>query len=327
MANISISRGNTLPDSSAKADFHNLIDSSSLSFSELVNADVNASAAIANSKLNLTTMAQGIAMSSKQFLFAKGADVASATTMTLGLDGNCYDITGTTTIQTINHTGSIILQAGSVIILHFDGIVTLTDDTGNLELGGTDLTVAAEDEVILKSDGTLWHLVASSAKLTTFDYEFDTTVAISNVATLEVQDLAAGFDYLFSFQNCAPQNDNVTFSMRTSPDAGGSPSFDTSGYSDTASATATEINIIGAVGNATGETFTGDIVIYNPGDSGVHTYVRHIGVYANESAGLIASVNAGGKRNSAAVVQAVEFKFSAGNLATGTLNIFKRKLS
>lgn len=122
------------------------------------NANISSSAAIANSKLNLTSISQAIAMSSKSLLWAKGADVASATSIALGTDGNCFDITGTTTIQTITAK-----QAGSVVLLHFDGALTLTDNTGNLELQGADLVVAAEDEVILKSDGTNWHLVATTA--------------------------------------------------------------------------------------------------------------------------------------------------------------------
>lgn len=122
------------------------------------NANIDASAAIVASKLDLSTIAQDIAMSSSQILWAKGADVASGTSIALGTDGNVFDITGTTTIQTITAK-----QAGSVVVLHFDGALTLTDDTGNLELQGADLTVAAEDEIILKSDGTNWHLVAYSA--------------------------------------------------------------------------------------------------------------------------------------------------------------------
>lgn len=121
------------------------------------NDNIDAAAAIAASKLNLATMAQSIAMSSKQFLWAKGADVASGTSIALGTDGNCFDITGTTTINTITAK-----QAGSVVLLHFDSALTLTDDTGNLELQGANLAVAAESEVILKSDGTDWHLVSYS---------------------------------------------------------------------------------------------------------------------------------------------------------------------
>jgi len=127
------------------------------------NVNIAAAAAIANSKLNLASIAQAVGhsgvvtMTGKELLLAKGADVASGTSIALGTDGNCFDITGTTTIQTITAK-----QAGSVVFLHFDGALTLTDDTGNLELGGSDLTVAAEDEVVLKSDGTNWHLVATS---------------------------------------------------------------------------------------------------------------------------------------------------------------------
>lgn len=123
------------------------------------NDNIKAAAGILASKLNLSSVAQDIAMSSSEFLWAKGSDIASGTSITLGTDGNVFDITGTTTIQTITAK-----QAGSVVVLHFDGALTLTDDTGNLELQGSDLTVAAEDEVILKCDGTNWHLVAHSAR-------------------------------------------------------------------------------------------------------------------------------------------------------------------
>jgi len=52
MANITITRGNTLPDSSAKADFHNLIDQASAAITGIVNADIDGSAAIAGTKIS-----------------------------------------------------------------------------------------------------------------------------------------------------------------------------------------------------------------------------------------------------------------------------------
>ena len=52
MANITITRGNTLPDSSAKSDFHNLIDQASAAITGIVNADVDGSAAIAGTKIS-----------------------------------------------------------------------------------------------------------------------------------------------------------------------------------------------------------------------------------------------------------------------------------
>ncbi len=51
MATITITRNITLPDSSAKGDFHNLIDTATVAISDIVNADINASAAIADTKL------------------------------------------------------------------------------------------------------------------------------------------------------------------------------------------------------------------------------------------------------------------------------------
>lgn len=52
---ITLSRGGDLPDSSAKSDFHNLIDNTTVAIGSgtFLNADINASASIALSKLNL----------------------------------------------------------------------------------------------------------------------------------------------------------------------------------------------------------------------------------------------------------------------------------
>ena len=51
MANLTITRGTTLPDSSGKADFHALIDNATATLTNVVNADIDAAAAIADTKL------------------------------------------------------------------------------------------------------------------------------------------------------------------------------------------------------------------------------------------------------------------------------------
>ena len=51
MATTTITRGGDLPDSASKTDFHNLVDTCTLTISDIVNADINAAAAIADSKL------------------------------------------------------------------------------------------------------------------------------------------------------------------------------------------------------------------------------------------------------------------------------------
>lgn len=81
---------------------------------------------------------------------AKGADVASGSTLTLGTDGNYFDITGTTTI-----TGIATVGVGTTVCLQFDGAVTLTHHATDLVLpGAVDLTTSAGTHVWLNEYAT-----------------------------------------------------------------------------------------------------------------------------------------------------------------------------
>ena len=128
------------------------------------NDNIDAAAAIAASKLNLATIAQVMAMSSKIFKLAKGADVASAAgEITLGEDGNYFDITGTAAITSI-----VIKQAGTIVVLQTDSTASLVDGS-NLKLNGN-FVGAAESQIMLVSDGTNWFEVSrqpGSTALTT----------------------------------------------------------------------------------------------------------------------------------------------------------------
>lgn len=76
----------------------------------------------------------------------KGNDIVSAATLVPGADGNYFDVTAMNAITAINATQS---QPGTVICLHFDGILTLTHDATDLILpGGANITTAAGDEAI-----------------------------------------------------------------------------------------------------------------------------------------------------------------------------------
>lgn len=57
MATITVTRVTTLPDSAEKADFHNLVDTATIAATAIVNADIDAAAAIADSKLATITTA------------------------------------------------------------------------------------------------------------------------------------------------------------------------------------------------------------------------------------------------------------------------------
>ena len=80
--------------------------------------------------------------SANQRNWAKGADVASTAALTLGTDGNYFDITGTSAITSIGTLG-----VGTVVKLHFDAALTLTHNATDLILpGGANITTAAGDE-------------------------------------------------------------------------------------------------------------------------------------------------------------------------------------
>jgi len=76
-----------------------------------------------------------------QFNWLKGADVASAAALDLGTDGNSFNITGTATITSVNTLG-----IGTLVLLKFDDVLTLTHDATDLILpGAADIVTAAGD--------------------------------------------------------------------------------------------------------------------------------------------------------------------------------------
>lgn len=119
----------------------------------ITNANLSASAAIALSKISFTT---ALTMSGAITNWAKGADVASAAgTITLGNDGNYFDITGTAAI-----TGITAKAAGTVVMLQTDSTASLVDGS-NLKIAGN-FQGAAESTIMLVSDGTNWFEISRS---------------------------------------------------------------------------------------------------------------------------------------------------------------------
>lgn len=90
-----------------------------------------------------TTFEADVALTGSQLQLNKGADVASAAALPIITDGNYFDVTGVAAITSIATTGKI----GTVIKLHFDGILTLTHDATSLILpSAANITTAAGDE-------------------------------------------------------------------------------------------------------------------------------------------------------------------------------------
>jgi hypothetical protein len=98
-----------------------------------------------NTALTLSGRGTGGVKVNDFFIQTKGADISSATSLTLGKDGNQFDVTGTTTITSIATQG-----IGSYVTLHFDGALTFTHHSTNLILpGAANITTAAGDIAVM----------------------------------------------------------------------------------------------------------------------------------------------------------------------------------
>lgn len=98
----------------------------------------------------------GINTHTKIVKWAKGADVASASALTLGDDGNYFDITGTTAITSIATKG-----VGTVVMLQFDAALTLTHNATDLVLpNGVNIVTSAGDHAMFVEYATGdWRLI------------------------------------------------------------------------------------------------------------------------------------------------------------------------
>ena len=141
-----------------------------------VQSDINAEPANANIQAHISSSSNPHAVTAAQVgairltdqnnftarqTWQFGANIASASAITLGTDGNAFHITGSATISDFTHiTGS------GPFLLITDGTPTFTHATGVLETNtGADITAAAGDRFRLDqdSDGTTWLLTQLGA--------------------------------------------------------------------------------------------------------------------------------------------------------------------
>lgn len=121
----------------------------------------------------LTAAGTGITNTfTKNQIWSKGADLASASPLVLGTDGNYFDVTGNTSFA------AITVAAGGPYMIQFDGTPTMTH-SATLDLPGeANITAAAGDRMIffaqaandvqvlsyVKADGTAIVVTAAAAQ-------------------------------------------------------------------------------------------------------------------------------------------------------------------
>jgi hypothetical protein len=94
----------------------------------------------------------------------KGTDIASANNATLTIDGNYFNVTGNTQINTLSATG---VQAGTIITLQFNSNPVVKHNTAGTGApfylsGGVDYNPSAGNTLTLVYDGTYWREISRS---------------------------------------------------------------------------------------------------------------------------------------------------------------------
>ena len=275
-----------------------------------------------------TTRVISYSRSPGQGTWRKGADLASADPLVLGTDGNYFDVTGTTNFA------SITVVVGSLFMLQFDGVLTLTHNATTLDLPGeANITTAAGDSLIgfataadqvhvisyTKADGTA--VVTSGGGLT----------SIANTSITAVTNIDfTGFDstlydnYEVWISNGQPGNDGVIPEMETSTDGGSTFDTGASDYSwlvqDAGAAISndrddldSEIQLSGGqtVGNAANENISFKISVFGP-EATEYTMFTWMG-FLRDTGTVHARIVGGGDRISAADVNGLRFHLSAGD--------------
>jgi hypothetical protein len=353
-----------------------------------------------NTNLTLEGKGTGGVKITDYLVQTKGSDVSSATALTLGKDGNFFDVTGTTTITSIGTQG-----IGSHVTLQFDGVLTFTHHSTDLILpgaanittaagdiavmyeyasgdwrcvsyskasgaavvatvnndqwSGTDLSVAnggtgasthtannvllgngtsafqviapGSDGQVLTSTGSTWQSETAAAA----GLVFISSATISSDATINFTGIDSTYDtYLFDLSAVRCATDSVYLQMLFSTDGGSSYltssyayglfRMNEGGYGQDYSSSDSSIHLTAddvLVGNATAEHLNGWIRLHDPSSSGRKTTINAEMNTLGTSAEVTWS-NCGGMHDTAQDTDAVRFKFSSGNLASGTIRMY-----
>jgi len=230
--------------------------------------------------------------------------------------------------------GNVIYRAGGTDVIVADGGTGLSSTTAYAVLcGGTTSTGALQS---IASVGTSGQVLTSNGAgaLPTFQtnssgalVKISSTVASSS-ATVSFTGLSSSYrDFLVVLSNVVPATDNVDFYMRTSTNNGSSYDSGAANYryayygTITSATTDTAIRLNGNTGNGTAEGVAGWVRIHNPQSAAGKCQVTyHTSTYVYTDS--LYSITGAAYRDTAADVDAIQFYFSSGNIASGTITLY-----
>jgi len=247
--------------------------------------------------------------------------------------------TGTVNVTmagTLGVTG--VITGGGLVVP--DGSIAVAD----LDIdGGTDIGAALVDaDLMIVDDGAGGtNRKATMTRLATYmgtkiggGLEFIATADASSSATLVFTGFdASKFDnYVFKMANILPATDGQYLRARLSIDSGSNylAASDSYTFYTTANVATGDNSYLGfgysGAGNAAGEGLVGEISINSP-HLNVPTFVYHNGGLIVGTNGVLepspgGSGSGSGKTKVATVVNAVQFSFLSGNIASGTITMY-----
>ncbi len=293
-----------------------------------------------------TTPQYGAEMDTNGFAHneSEGTAVASAATTDIwATDGNNLHVTGNTGPITSFGTAP---RVGAVRWITFDSTPTLTN-SANLKLAGAaDYTAAAGDimrvyaDTLTQFDCLIFKADGKAVIATTIpanDLEFVSTAAITVATTLEINGLAAGFDYIIQLEAFAVTDDSEVLWMRWSDD--GVPTYEAGaadyswGISDRGTASEdgsdAQIDLCLANGNDVGNFSSLTITMVNPMGTSEKTTAYWSGYTMNVNA--VPGVVTGGGifLQGTDNITDIQFLWAGGSTfkAQGDVSVWRRKRS
>lgn len=213
MSTIVLTRGKTLPDTGVKSDLHDLVDLTTAAISNIVNADVSASAAIAGSKIDPNFGAQDIETTGD----VSAGDVSAAD----GTFNGTLDVTGYggKSIQVVNTiTGAV--ATGTTTMPQDDTIPQITegDEYMTLAITPTSATNYLKITVVCNvSPGS------AAAKTSCALFQDSTANAIASVNGED--DSANIINFVFTHWMVAGTTSATTFKVRAGYASAGTTTF------------------------------------------------------------------------------------------------------
>ena len=255
-----------------------------------------------------------------------GTITSSTGTLSLGAD----NLTTTGTIPAAQLTGTMpAINGAAITALNATNLGSGTVPTARLGTG------TASSSTFLRGDGS-WQAAGGGS------LEFLGSTTAASTASISFTSLmSSNYDnYMFVFAGMRPATDGATLQMLLSTDNGSS--FLSSSYAfvipvvyyiggsgnggNTESQSTTHIQVSSAMGNDADAGFSGNIFLWNVNDSAKRTSM-HAEWIGEEGTNVGAAGHSWGFHLTAATHNAIQFKFSTGNMEDGIVKMFGIKNS